>query len=126
MADFIQLAESSRWVLNRILSSSSSTETDDFVNLATTTATTTMGGGRSDSVYNDGNRAYDAATTTTSLPPPPPFLSKSAEAELYLLGTFVPVLACALLLFPSLVSPRSRFPFSLSFFLSLSLSFVIK
>jgi adenosine 3'-phospho 5'-phosphosulfate transporter B2 len=82
MADFIDIVESSRWLVDRALSSS---ENDDFVNLETQSKTYHAA---SDVDQNDNilhalvnDESYYTSTSTS------PFLSKSAEVELYLLAT---------------------------------------
>jgi hypothetical protein len=74
MTDFIELASSSRWLLDRVLG-----EDDDFAKLE----------------YNEGNNAatppddsiLNSVPYSNETSGPGPFLSKSAEAELYLLAT---------------------------------------
>ncbi|KAL3923577.1 MAG: hypothetical protein SGILL_001578 [Bacillariaceae sp.] len=84
MVDFVDLAESSRWLLERYLGGGGS-DNDDFVNLesgqADHAAYATNGGGGNDSILQ--SLVYDDTPTTSTRP----FLSKSAEAELYLLCT---------------------------------------
>jgi hypothetical protein len=78
MADFIELAEGSRWLLERYLGGGS--DNDDFVNLEATPGHAHNGGG-SDNILQ--STMYDESSS----PDATPFLSKSAEAELYLLCT---------------------------------------
>jgi hypothetical protein len=81
MVDFIDLAESSRWLIERILSKGDNND-DDFVNLEVSDA----GGG--DATRNDGIlNSFVYGSSSQQQQPPSPFLSKSAEAELYLLCT---------------------------------------
>ena len=82
MADFFDIVEGNRWVINRFLSSS---ESDDFVNLGTesiaesTASTATPNDNILHALVNDES-SYTVTSTS-------PFLSKSAEVELYLLAT---------------------------------------
>jgi hypothetical protein len=92
MVDFVDLAESSRWLLERALGATGREESDDFVNLELDPnnagqegSSSSSGGGGSTgnilySFYETEDGAYTSATTR-------PLLSKSAEAELYLLAT---------------------------------------
>lgn len=81
MVDFVDLAESSRWLLQRFLGD----DNDDFVNLegdgqqAAAAATAAHGGG--DNILH--TFVYEDSMNVQTRP----FLSKSAEAELYLLCT---------------------------------------
>jgi hypothetical protein len=80
MADFIDIVESSRWLIDRALSSSIN---DDFVNLGTKSIENPA----APAVSNDNiltALVSDGSSYTTSTSP---FLSKSAEVELYLLAT---------------------------------------
>lgn len=88
MVDFVDLAESSRWLIDRVLRS----QDDDFVNLEAASATGPAGESSfpgasgaasppSDSILK--SLVYEDAYTATTTP----FLSKSAEAELYMLAT---------------------------------------
>ena len=90
MADFIDIVESSRWLIDRVLSSN---ENDDFVNLESVStsaaaqqteiqsaASSTTNDNILNALVNEDNISYTATS-------PSPFLSKSAEAELYLLAT---------------------------------------
>ena len=102
MADFIDIAETSTWLINRALRSTS--DSDDFVNLEVKTPSSAAhiapaNDNILDSLVNDGS-SY--TTTSTS-----PFLSQSAEVELYLLATNF--LVCFLVSFScrDLVSLRS-------------------
>ena len=83
MVDFIDIAESSRFVIDRFLRESD----DDFVNLETNvgssplsqeTKTQPANGNFLNALVNE--ESYMVTSTR-------PFLSKSAEAELYLLAT---------------------------------------
>jgi len=82
MADFFDIVEGNRWVINRFLSSS---ESDDFVNIGTESTAYSVA---SAATPNDNilhalvNDESSYTVTSTS-----PFLSKSAEVELYLLAT---------------------------------------
>ena len=92
MGDFIDLVESSRWVIDRFLSGQ---ESDDFANLETGVSMGDMtlsqqqqtemqpNASTNDNILNafvnEDTTSYTATSTS-------PFLSKSAEAELYLLG----------------------------------------
>jgi hypothetical protein len=82
MVDFVDLAESSRWLIDRVLRSQDS---DDFVNLEAASDT----GGADALTYQKGDSILtslvheDGFTTAATRP----ILSKSAEAELYLLAT---------------------------------------
>ncbi|VEU38801.1 unnamed protein product [Pseudo-nitzschia multistriata] len=81
MADFIELVESSRWLIDRALSSQ---ESDDFLNLETEQYQAAAPA----AVANDNilhALVNDESTYTSESTSP--FLSKSAEAELYLLAT---------------------------------------
>jgi len=81
MADFIDIVESSRWLIDRALSSSNN---DDFVNLGTKSIEDPAAAA---AVSNDNiltALVSDGSSYTTSTSP---FLSKSAEVELYLLAT---------------------------------------
>lgn len=81
MADFIDIVESSRWLIDRALSSSNN---DDFINLGTKSiedpavAAAVSNDNILHALVSDGS----SYATSTS-----PFLSKSAEVELYLLAT---------------------------------------
>ena len=86
MADFIDIVESSRWLIDRVLSSQ---ESDDFVNLEAGTSLSSSSSQQTpitapgnDNILNAlvNDESYTNASTS-------PFLSKSAEAELYLLAT---------------------------------------
>jgi hypothetical protein len=90
MADFIDIVESSRWLIDRFLSS---TENDDFVNLESgstsaaalqTEIQSAASSNTNDNILNALVNEDNISYTATS---PSPFLSKSAEAELYLLAT---------------------------------------
>ena len=83
MADFIDLAESSRWLIERFLSKGDDND-DDFVNLEVSAAGGDAAGG-SDGIFN--SFVYGSSSTSQQAAPPSPFLSKSSEAELYLLCT---------------------------------------
>jgi len=81
MADFLDLAETSRWLIDRALEGSS----DDFANLETEAAqqVAPVAASANDNILNalvDDESYYTSQSTS-------PFLSKSAEAELYLLAT---------------------------------------
>ncbi|MGK3738722.1 MAG: hypothetical protein ACI90V_005569 [Bacillariaceae sp.] len=89
MADFIDIVESSRWLIDRVLSSQ---ENDDFANLEsgstsaqqTTEIQSAASSNTNDNILNAFVNEDNISYTATS---PSPFLSKSAEAELYLLAT---------------------------------------
>mmetsp|Transcript_11640 Transcript_11640/g.29449 ORF Transcript_11640/g.29449 Transcript_11640/m.29449 type:complete len:546 (+) Transcript_11640:87-1724(+) len=80
MADFIDIVDSSRWLIERALRTY---ESDDFVNLETESSPATVAAPPNDSILgalvNDESSYADPATK--------PFLSQSAEVELYLLAT---------------------------------------
>ena len=84
MVDFIDLANSHRWLLQRVLDGGGAAD-DDFAKIETGSDTSSSGQSNNAAqqtyYYN-----YDTVTIngTTS---PAPLLSKSAEAELYLLAT---------------------------------------
>merc|ERR1719343_1647661 len=80
MADFIDVVESSRWLVDRALSSSGD---DDFVNLETETHAAASSVDPNDNILHAlvNDESYYTSTSTS------PFLSKSAEVELYLLAT---------------------------------------
>uniref|UniRef100_A0A7S4ALB4 Sugar phosphate transporter domain-containing protein n=1 Tax=Pseudo-nitzschia australis TaxID=44445 RepID=A0A7S4ALB4_9STRA len=87
MADFIDLVESSRWLIDRALGSSQ--ESDDFINLETG-----IGGEQqieiaSPATVSNENILHALVTDESSYTnlSTNPYLSKSAEAELYLLAT---------------------------------------
>jgi UAA transporter family len=120
MVDFVDLAESSRWLLERALSAGKE-ETDDFVNLemdanagsATAgqqvmSSTSSNGGGYNDNIlytlYDTEDGSYTSTTTR-------PLLSKSAEAEIYLLATNF-LLYVAMVIITTLVA-KIYFPQSL-------------
>jgi hypothetical protein len=79
MVDFIDLAESSRWLIERVLSSSNNDNNDDFVNLEVAPGEQQYD--RNDNIVNSFMQDSHQGSG------PRPFLSKSAEAELYLLCT---------------------------------------
>ena len=91
MADFIDIVESSRWLIDRVLSSN---ENDDFVNLESVSTSaaaaqqteiqSAASSNTNDNILNALVNEDNISYTATS---PSPFLSKSAEAELYLLAT---------------------------------------
>ena len=90
MADFIDIVESSRWLIDRVLSSN---ENDDFVNLESVSTSaaaqqteiqSAASSNTNDNILNALVNEDHISYTATS---PSPFLSKSAEAELYLLAT---------------------------------------
>jgi hypothetical protein len=90
MADFIDIVESSRWLIDRVLSSN---ENDDFVNLESVSTSaaaqqteiqSAASSNTNDNILNVLVNEDNISYTATS---PSPFLSKSAEAELYLLAT---------------------------------------
>jgi hypothetical protein len=90
MADFIDIVESSRWLIDRVLSSN---ENDDFVNLESVSTSAAAqqteiqaaaSSNTNDNILNVLVNEDNISYTATS---PSPFLSKSAEAELYLLAT---------------------------------------
>mmetsp|Transcript_96543 Transcript_96543/g.144469 ORF Transcript_96543/g.144469 Transcript_96543/m.144469 type:complete len:532 (+) Transcript_96543:99-1694(+) len=95
MTDFIELASSSRWLLDRVLG-----EDDDFVKLE----------------HHDGPSTPDdsilyAMPYSDEAAGPRPFLSKSAEAELYLLATnFLLYVAMVII---SIIIAKIYFPESL-------------
>lgn len=90
MADFIDIVESSRWLIDRVLSSN---ENDDFVNLesvstsAAAQQTEIQSAASSNTNDNILNALVNEDNTSYTATSPSPFLSKSAEAELYLLAT---------------------------------------
>lgn len=109
MADFVELAQSSRWLLERVLSVQQD-DNDDFVNLemnanaGSASAAATLaahqqqqqqassfyGGSSSNGNGNNDNllyALYDTEDGTYTSTTTRPLLSKSAEAELYLLAT---------------------------------------
>jgi hypothetical protein len=99
MADFIDIVESSRWLIDRALSSSNN---DDFINLGTKSiedpavAAAVSNDNILHALVSDGS----SYATSTS-----PFLSKSAEVELYLLATnflvgFVRCVSCVAFCIP--------------------------
>jgi hypothetical protein len=80
MADFIDIVESSRWLIDRALSAS---DTDDFVKIETETQSiteTAAAATPNDNILHA--LVNDEPYTSTN-----PYLSKSAEVELYLLAT---------------------------------------
>ena len=90
MADFIDIVETSRWLIDRVLSSN---ENDDFVNLESVSTSaaaqqteiqSAASSNTNDNILNALVNEDNISYTATS---PSPFLSKSAEAELYLLAT---------------------------------------
>ena len=90
MADFIDIVESSRWLIDRVLSSN---ENDDFVNLESVSTSaaaqqteiqSAASSNTNDNILNALVNEDNISYTATS---PSPYLSKSAEAELYLLAT---------------------------------------
>ena len=84
MADFIDIAETSSWLIKRALRSTSGD--DDFVNLEIRTpssATAASLAPASDNILNSLVNDGSSYTTTAARP----FLSQSAEVELYLLAT---------------------------------------
>jgi hypothetical protein len=76
MADFIDLANAHRHLLQRILND----EDDDFFKIESDHPTT-------QSVYPDGSTLNSPQTAADAHIASSPVLSKSAEAELYLLAT---------------------------------------
>lgn len=80
MADFIDIVESSRWLIDRALAAS---DTDDFVKIETETQSITEAAAAAtpnDNILHE--LVKDDPYTTAN-----PYLSKSAEVELYLLAT---------------------------------------
>jgi hypothetical protein len=77
MADFMDLANAHRHLLQRILND----EDDDFFKIENDHPTTTQ------SVYPDGSTLNSPHTAADAYIASSPVLSKSAEAELYLLAT---------------------------------------
>ena len=116
MVDFVDLADTSRWLLERALKGGQE-ESDDFVNLEMDTANTgssSSGSGSGSGGSNDGilYSLYDTEdssmyTSTATRP----LLSKSAEAELYLLATNF-LLYVAMVIITTLVA-KIYFPQSL-------------
>ena len=84
MADFIDIAETSSWLIKRALRSTSGD--DDFVNLEIQTPSSAAAASlapASDNILNSLVNDESSYTTTAARP----FLSQSAEVELYLLAT---------------------------------------
>ena len=83
MADFIDIVQSSRWMIDRALSAS---DNDDFVNLeikSVMAPTAAFPAPPNDNILHalvNDESSYTSASTS-------PFLSQSAEVELYLLAT---------------------------------------
>lgn len=82
MVDFVDLAETSRWLLERYLGGSGNgSDSDDFVNLEMDAAAGAIPSA-GDNMLHSFVYSADPSSTTTR-----PLFSKSAEAELYLLCT---------------------------------------
>lgn len=106
MADFIELAESSRLLINRFLGGA---ENDDFVNLETEPLVDSASAGgavKGQTTDHQNDYSFDAPASSS------PFLSKSAEAELYLLATNF-LLYVAMVIITTLIA-KIYFPGSLT------------
>ena len=76
MVDFLDVATSSRWIIDRMLGDAGD---DDFAQLDTSSS--------SSGAIHESGATYHADASTAAVTSTRPFLSKSAEAELYLLAT---------------------------------------
>ena len=76
MVDFLDVATSSRWIIDRMLGDAGD---DDFAQLDTPSSS-------SGAIHESGANYY-ADASPAAMASTRPFLSKSAEAELYLLAT---------------------------------------